>query len=335
MQINITYSGVLFFIKVLHIFCNKFLFLISLTKGNSIMKKPNVLFVILMSIIFVVQSHCQEYPKVQLETTIIREIQSEFVEGMTYELYIDLPPSYSDSSKTFPVVYLLDAYEIFGLQNQTYQQLIFLEEKEIPELILVGISYPNLGDFYTDGLREYMDIRARDFLPTYLSHDEIVQKHGKELARWARESGGGQDFLNFIEKELIPFIETEYRTDTSKRGLFGFSFGGTFVTYAMFSKPGLFKNYFIGSPMLNWDDKVVYKFDSTDELIGTANSVNVYISFGELESKEGTHHPLNDYLIEKKNPNINFISEVLEGETHLSGYGLAYSRAFRRLYELK
>ncbi len=297
------------------------------------MKKSNHFFVFLILLILSVETFCQEYPKVKLETTIIREIQSDYVNGMKYDLFIDLPPNYSDSTKIFPVVYLLDAYEIFGLQNQTYQQLIFMEE--IPELILVGISYPNLGDFYTDGLREYLDIRARDFLPTYLSHDEIVQKHGKGLARYARESGGGQEFLSFIEKELIPFIESEYRTDVSKRGLFGFSFGGTFVTYAMFSKPGLFKNYFIGSPMLNWDDKVVYKFDNTDELIGTANSINVYISFGELETKEGRHHPLKDYLEEKNNPNIQYISEIFEGETHLSGVGLAYSRAFRRLYELK
>ncbi len=205
------------------------------------MKKSNLLFVFLILHILCVQSICQVYSKVQLETTIIREIQSEFVDGMTYELYIDLPPSYSDSSKTFPVVYLLDAYEIFGLQNQTYQQLIFMEE--IPELILVGISYPNLGDFYTDGLREYLDVRARDFTPTYLSHDEKVKKYGKQFANWVRESGGGQDFLGFIEKELIPFIESEYRTDSENRGLFGFSLGGTFSTYAMFMKPGLFKNY--------------------------------------------------------------------------------------------
>ncbi len=79
----------------------------------------------------------------------------------------------------------------------------------------------------------------------------------------------------------------------------------------------------------------MYKFDRSEELIGNKDSINVYISFGELESKDGKHHPLNDYLKEKNNPNINFMSEVLEGETHLSGIGLAYSRAFRRLYGIK
>ena len=100
----------------------------------------------------------------------------------------------------------------------------------------------------------------------------------------------------------------------------------------MLNRPGLFKNYFIGSPFLNWDDKVVYTFDNLDHLAKTGDSINVYISFGELESSNGHHHPLKEYLEEKANPYIHFISEVLHSETHLSGIGLAHSRAFRRLY---
>jgi predicted alpha/beta superfamily hydrolase len=274
--------------------------------------------------------YSQEYPTVQLPTTVVREIESNIVTGMVYQLYIDLPPSYKTSNQTYPVVYLLDAYEIFGLQLQTYQELIFT--KEIPEMILVGIAYRIDSDFYSDGLRRHLDIRARDFTPTHLSYEETAEKHGEKIANYVRVSGGGKEFLDFIEKELIPFIEKEYRADPQKRGIFGYSLGGTFVTYALFAKPGLFRNYFIGSPFLNWDDKAVYKFDHTDKLIGSRDTVNVYLSWGELESATGRHHPLKDYLEKKANPNILLVSEVLQGETHLSGIGLAHSRAFRRLY---
>ena len=296
------------------------------------MKKPAPILSLLPVSLFLSAnfSFSQEYPPVTLQTTIVREIESDIVQDMTYELYIDLPPGYDTSGKTYPVVYLLDAWEIFGLQLNTYQQLIFLND--IPEMILVGISFKTDGDFYTGGLREELDIRARDFTPTYLAYEETVAKHGRGLANFVRVSGGGKDFLDFIEKELIPFIEGEYRSDPAKRGLFGYSLGGTFVTYALFSKPDLFRNYFIGSPFLNWDDKVVYSFDTTDKLIGTRDTVDVYLSWGELESATGRHHPLKDYMDEKANPNIRFLSEVLQGETHLSGIGLAYSRAYRRLY---
>ena len=293
--------------------------------------KPSTIFLSFLWLI-AIESPCfaQEYTAAQLPTTIIRDIKSDIVKDMSYELIIDLPPSYQTTEKTYPVVYLLDGYETSGLMIQTYQQLIFMNE--IPEMILVAISYKIDGEFYHEGLREYLDIRARDYTPTHLSYEETVKLHGKGTANYVRFSGGGKDFLAFLEKELIPFIESEYRTDPDQRGLFGYSLGGTFTTYALFSKPGLFKNYFIGSPMLSWDNYAIYKFDNTDKLTSSSDTLNVYISWGELESKEGNHHPFKDYLEEKNNPFIKFKSEVLEDETHLSGIGLAYSRAFRRLY---
>jgi predicted alpha/beta superfamily hydrolase len=203
---------------------------------------------------------------------------------------------------------------------------------EIPEMIIVGISYQIAGDFYTKGMQECLDIRARDFLPTYVPLDTII-KPGQKY-KYIRYSGGGEDFLNFIEKELIPYIETEYRADPGNRGLFGYSLGGTFTTYSMFSRPGLFKNYFIGSPYLGWDNRAVYKFNNTEQLIGKSDTINVYISSGELEYG-GRRHSLTDTLKGLNNPHIILKSELLEGETHLSGIGLAYSRAFRRLYGLK
>jgi predicted alpha/beta superfamily hydrolase len=287
-------------------------------------------FLVPLIVIFCHHIYSQKYPTVQLPTTIVREIKSSSVKDRVYELYIDLPPSYITSDQKYPVVYLLDAYETFGLMLQTYQQLLVMHE--IPELIIVGISYPIEGDFYSEGLREYHDIRAGDFTPTHLTYDEVVKRHGQATANWIRFSGGATDFLEFFEAELIPFIKSEYRTDPAQRGLFGYSLGATFTTFALLNKPGLFKKYFIGSPMLSWDNYSVYNFDNTDDLSGSLDIVDVYISWGQLESNDGKHHPLKDTLANKNNPHIHFISEVLESETHLSGIGLAYSRAFRRLY---
>ena len=271
--------------------------------------------------------------QIQLPTGHVRTIESKIVDDMTFDLFIDLPPGYEETDQTYPVVYLLDAWEVWGLVLHTYQQLIFLND--IPKMIIVGISYPVEGDFYTDGMKEHLDMRARLFTPTHLTYEQTVEKHGKGTAQFIRVSGDGKKFLGFIEKELIPFIEKEYRTDPNNRGLFGYSLGGTFTTFAMLYKPGLFQNYFIGSPFLNWDDKAVYTFDNLDQLTASGDSINVYISWGELESAEGRHHPLKFYLEEKAHPNIHFLSEVLSGENHLSGVGLANSRAFRRLYGRK
>lgn len=294
------------------------------------MKKISGLTIFIIVWLFALLAPDPASAQVKLPTGEARTITSEIVKDMTYVLNIDLPPGYKTSGKKYPVVYLLDAYEIWGLQVQTYQQLLFLNE--VQELIVVGISYPIDTEFYSGGLQEYLDTRARDFTPTHLPYEETVKKHGKGTAQYIRVSGGGQSFLGFIEKELIPFIEKEYRADPENRGLFGYSLGGLFSTYAMLHKPGLFRNYFIGSPFLNWDDKVVYTFDRLEQLEETGDSINVYLSFGELESSDGHHHPLKDYLEGQANPRVRLTSEVLLGETHLSGIGLAHSRALRRLY---
>ena len=93
------------------------------------MKKTTTVFLSTL-VLFAMQypSFCQEYSSAQLPTTIIRDIKSDIVEDMVYELIIDLPPSYQTTEKTYPVVYLLDAYETFGLMLQTYQQLIFMNK---------------------------------------------------------------------------------------------------------------------------------------------------------------------------------------------------------------
>lgn len=291
--------------------------------------KPALLFLASIFLIAACNPPTQEIKRVELPTSQVLEVESKYVENTIYQLYIDLPPGYDNSSKEYPVVYLLDAYDTYGLMLQTYQALIFMNE--IPKMILVGISYKIEGDFYTDGLQEDLDKRSRDFLPTYLPRDTTL-KPGQH--NWMRYSGGGKNFLNFIENELIPYIETEFRADPGNRGLFGYSLGGTFTTYCMFSRPGLFKNYFIGSPYLGWDNHAVYKFNNTEKLNGTNDTINVYISSGELEYG-GRIHPLKDSLELWNNPNIILKSELFEGETHLSGIGLAYSRAFRRLYGIR
>jgi predicted alpha/beta superfamily hydrolase len=274
----------------------------------------------------------KENQKVELPTSLVLEMESEYVDSMTYDLFVDLPPSYYNSDDTYPVVYLLDAYEIYGLMLQTYQQLLFMQE--VPEMIIVGISYKIDGDFYTDGLREYLDMRARDYTPTKLSYEETVQKHGKRLAGYVRYSGGGMNFQSFLEKELIPHIESEYRTDPEQRALFGYSLGGTFTIFSMLSKPTLFQKYFVGDAFQSWDNYAVFDFDHSQELIGSNDTLDVYIAWCEMETSDDTDFPLMKYLNDLDNPHIRYRSEVLEGETHLSGIGLAYSRAFRRLFGL-
>ena len=60
------------------------------------------------------------------------------INGATYPIYVALPGSYFISNKTYPVVYMLDAYSSFGIMTEMARLLAF--DKELPEVIIVGIS---------------------------------------------------------------------------------------------------------------------------------------------------------------------------------------------------
>jgi len=125
------------------------------------------------------------------------------------------------------------------------------------------------------------------------------------------------------------------RADPNDRRIFGYSLGGLFSTYLLFNDPSLFQKYFIGSPALFWDDKAVFNFYAKDKFDALENPVQVYLSVGEKEAKgiKESWQQLRDFLEQKRHPNIRFKVEILTGEYHLTGIGLAHSRAFRALYE--
>jgi predicted alpha/beta superfamily hydrolase len=52
-------------------------------------------------------------------------------------------------------------------------------------------------------------------------------------------SGNGLGFMQFLRRELIPFIETDYRADPSARTLLGHSMGANFALYTLFHPPDL------------------------------------------------------------------------------------------------
>jgi hypothetical protein len=95
----------------------------------------------------------------------------------------------------------------------------------MPEVIVVGVKN-------TD--------RTRDLSP---SHDPK-----------APTSGGADRFLEFFEKELVPFVESGYRT-APFRIFAGHSAGGLFALHSMRARPGLFQAVIAVSPWLVWDER--------------------------------------------------------------------------------
>lgn len=148
-------------------------------------------------------------------------------------LNIYLPPDYHpDSAARYPVIYLLDgsADEDFIHVAGLVQFCNFPWVNTLPQSIVVGIA--NVS-------------RRRDFtFPTTIAQDK------KDYP----ESGSSAAFIRFIETELQPYIQQQYKTNGTQM-LIGQSLGGLLATEILFTKPQLFSHYAIVSPSLWWDNE--------------------------------------------------------------------------------
>ncbi len=162
---------------------------------------------------------------------VIDEIQSTVL-GEKRILNIYLPEGYNKNDTIkYPVTYLLDggADEDFIHIVGLFQFNNFSWINRVPKSIVVGIAN-------TD--------RKRDFTyPTTIEEDK----------KRFPTTGHSDKFIAFIEKELQPFIEKKYRTNSSKT-IIGESLGGLIATEILFEKPTLFTKYIIISPSLWWDN---------------------------------------------------------------------------------
>jgi hypothetical protein len=94
--------------------------------------------------------------EVTLSGTQLRKLHSSIV-GQEYDIHICLPSGYGSSSKTYPVLYLLDADIVFGIVSQMYRILEWGSSEwgaEVERMIIVGIGYPG-------GYREFTYGRSR------------------------------------------------------------------------------------------------------------------------------------------------------------------------------
>jgi predicted alpha/beta superfamily hydrolase len=158
--------------------------------------------------------------------------------GETRRLLIYLPSSYGDTyfyPRRYPVLYLLDGDSHI---NPVSSMVQMLGERNgpmgFPELIIVAI--PN-----TD--------RMRDLTPTHITNDPTHMADSATLSR----TGGGEKFLAFISNELMPHIDSLYRTAPYKIFM-GHSLGGLTVINAFLHHTSLFNAYVATDPSMSWDN---------------------------------------------------------------------------------
>lgn len=226
-------------------------------------------------------------------------------------LNIFLPSDYSpDSVLTYPVVYLLDggADEDFIHIAGLVQFASFPWVEQLPPSILVGIANIN---------------RKRDF--TYPAATEF--NFPPELAAFQgayKNAGGSAHFMDFVEKELQPYIDQAYKTNAEKT-LIGQSLAGLMATEFLLKRPQLFSKYIIMSPSLWWDNESLLRIQPAQPRPGT----KVYIAVGkEGKMMENDARKLAK-LLQKSRKFSSLLFEFLPEENHGTILHPAVARAFK------
>lgn len=229
--------------------------------------------------------------------------------GQEFNLYVNLPRDYEDSTKSLPVIYLLDGQWDFPLLNAIFGEEYY--DGFVPGVIVVGIAWggkePN-----------YDFLRARDLSPTHI--DQVPQ------------SGGAPKFLDFLKKELIPFVDSKYRTNKNDRTLMGSSFGGLFTLYALFHETELFNRYILTSPAIGWDNQSIYSFEKEFAEKAPRPPVRVFMAVGGLEGNVDAFEKFVDQLKSKNYKGLEINSRVLEGMGHSGGKAEGYTRGLQAVF---
>lgn len=235
------------------------------------------------------------------------------------EFWVSLPESYNEegaSYKRYPILIVLDGkihfQSITGMVN--YMSAGHNGNLQIPEMIVVAIQNVN---------------RRRDFTP-----DKIITKK-------KNDTGGGEKFLSFLEKELIPNLDKKYRTEPY-RILFGHSLGGLLATHTYMKEHTLFNAFIAVDPSFGtWDSETMNsKLDSLTEksfkrfiYIATANwgkrnirNRDRHVRFYEsLNSKcEGIFPAKLEYFENENHGSVPILAFYNGISAIFEGYGVYY-----------
>ncbi len=224
-----------------------------------------VIMILFFSFLFSTQINAQINEK-NIELGKIITINSEVL-NENREIFVYLPIDYERTENKYPVIYILDGRGNFAFSATTSNFLSRIQR--MPRSIVIGI--PN-----TD--------RTRDFTPF---HD-----------KGSPTSGGADKFLEFMEKELIPYIDKNYRTHSYKT-LFGHSLCGMFSIYTLFEKPDMFNSFIAVSPYLQFANQAV--LNRVESILSERKEFNkhLYITLGNEPAYTASINRMEKLLIEK------------------------------------
>lgn len=234
----------------------------------------------------------QVYPTVKTIHLNSKELDQE------REIFIYTPPYYNENIyEKYNVIFVFDSQHksYFDLAHSA---LFFSNENDhVNPHIVVGI--PALLNEDPDNFYS----RNSDFLPKPL-HDTQSFFYGQ---------ANFDNFFNFIEKELIPYVNDNYRT-LPNRVFIGHSLSASFVLKAFITNPDIAKGYLVISPNIRYDKERL-----VNEVLNLeADNSDKFIYFSHVADDDG--FVLSNSGVKKIETKLNTIThfeiDSLPNRTH-------------------
>ena len=239
------------------------------------------------------------------------------------------PTGNSSLKESYPVVYVLDAEANFNTTVEILKQL----NKSTSNIIFSQSIVVGIGNIWE---------RDRDYTPTHVIPSPFVDSMA------AKKSGGGEKFILFMEKELIPYINSKYSASSS-RILIGHSLGGLTAMNIMLNHTKLFTGYAAIDPSMWWDDQKLLKQSKTILSAGKFENVSLFLAIANTQNKEMNDvseikkdtskktilirptAALADHLDANTQNKLRFYWKYYKDQHHMSVYPLATSDALEFL----
>jgi len=187
---------------------------------------------------------------------------------------VHVPASYPDESRTYPVLYLIDGETHFVHACGAVDYMASMGV--VPEMIVVAIH--NID-------------RNKDLSPVHV--DRIPT------------SGGADKYLAYIADELMPYINKHYRSSGYDL-IFGHSFGGVFITYALLEKPELFDGFISISPYLQYAEDHIVKEAEANLLTDFKKDIYYYLCVGEEPAYYDAINYFSAIVDERSDPDFHY-----------------------------
>lgn len=255
------------------------------------------------------------HPPATIMGTHTRLLASKFVD-QEYELSIWVPFNYDESDKRYPTLYVLDAPIYFG--GAAYIAMLNNWDGIIPEMIVVGVGAQ------VKNWDEWDPLRDRDLAS--------VELPGRP---WSGQSGHADSFIQFVEHELIPFVDANYRTQKDDRVIWGHSLGATFALRLMFHYTYLFNRYIVTSPTFEDSGRTIYDYHQDLATDALPAQVRLFVSVGSLETTYSAKaRPFMQDLAKRNLQNLELHTMILDGFNHIAANFEGFIHGLRAVYKM-